>query len=235
MLKKTILFLSLTGTVFSATLTELLDTVQRLITEYETQGKALTEPYVYNKLLNYYNFGKIYTAYMLDKQAEEMLSLASCSALPVDCKSHKYFVKNLDYQSYLYALRTMPVLLANVETAYNAYAEWWIGKRNSNNDVYDEYKNLESTLKEKFLNAWKAFLLTMPKPIQFQISKNPEFNDLFLLAMLKTAYYQGWIKKIVYYGDWANYRELTVKKWLPYTTQFKKYEKRYTKDFIFVY
>ncbi|NPB05902.1 MAG: hypothetical protein GXO08_05945 [Aquificae bacterium] len=235
MFKKLLAVAALAGASFGATLTELLDTVQRLITDYEVQGKAVTEPYTYNKLVNYYSFGKLYTSYMLDEQATEMLSMAACSALPADCKAHKYFVKNLNYESYRRALESLPVLLAEVETAYNAYAEWWIGKRTSDDEVYRQYRNLESVLKERFLNAWRAFLSAAEKPLYFQISEKVDWNDLFLLAMLKLAYHQGWINKVVYHGDWVNYRELTVKKWLPYGTEFKPETSCRTHDFVVVY
>jgi len=226
MVRKILLALLMVGSTFGATLMELLDTVQRLVTEYETTGKALQEPYIYARLTSYYEVGRLYTAYAMEKQAIDMLSMASCSALPTDCRYYKYFLKHITRETYQKSLKTIPTVLGELEAYFDAYAEWWINKHFTDNELYKEYKNLEAQLKEKFLNSWKAFLKASPQPAKFLISKWPKGDDLFLVTEISVAYYLGWIKRIVFYGDWESYRYLVANGYLPSSAKFVPYKDR---------
>jgi len=236
MIKQLILGLSLfVGTTFSASLMELLNSVQNLVTEYETTGKALEHPYIYAQLTSYYKYGRLYAAYAMDKQATSMLSLASCAALPFDCKAYSYFLKKISYSTYIRVKLKYPVLLGKVQAAYNAYASWWLKKHFEGGEIYQTYKNLENVLKEDFAKYWESFLTAAPKPVIFKILRDPCKEDLFLTAMLTTAYYQGWIRKVTFYGDWTAYRYLYVNGYLPPTTYFVPYDKCTKYNFIYIY
>jgi len=200
-------FISL-GLGFSASLSELLNTVQDLVTDYETSGKAICSPYLYTKLSQYYKYGKLYTAYGLEKPAINLLELASCSATPIDCSPYKYFTYNLHSKSFNQLFKKNPVLTAKVETSYNAYAEWWINKKFSGEDTYQTYKNLETILKKDFINSWTKFLKTADKPIYFRVSKSLKPADLFLLEILYNSYRLGFIKRVTFYGDKGDYIRL---------------------------
>ena len=73
---------------FSATLSELLNTVQNIVTDYEASGKAVQYPYLYTKIYQYYRYGKLYTSYGLDQPAISLLEMAACSAAPIDCSPY---------------------------------------------------------------------------------------------------------------------------------------------------
>ena len=235
MIKKFLGLFIFSSSLFASSLMELLDSVQGLVTEYETTGKALEQPYVYAKLESYYQFGKLYASYAMDKEATEMLSLASCSALNFDCKNYRYFLKKITYESFQKMLKKYPTLLGKTQASYNAYAEWWLKKHFSLNSSYKEFRNLEDAIKERFLNNWKNFLIASPKPLKFKILRNPCREDLFLLKALTNAYYQGWIKGITFYGDWGAFRFLYVRGDLPPNTKFVPYNKCSKYNFIFVY
>ncbi|RTZ68096.1 MAG: hypothetical protein DSZ30_04720 [Aquificaceae bacterium] len=219
---------------FSTTLSELLNTVQDLVTDYETSGKAIRYPYLYTKISQYYRYGKLYTAYGLEKSAINLLELASCSATPIDCSPYKYFTRNLHPKSFSQLFKKNPVLTAKVETSYNAYAEWWINKKFSNDETYHSYKNLENILKKDFLDAWAEFLRTADKPIHFQVSKSLKPADLFLLDILYNSYRLGFIKKITFYGDKGDYMRLLHEGLIPYTVQYQPYNCT-NYDFLVVY
>jgi len=209
------------GFANAATLTELLNIVQNELTDYEQQGLALEHPYVYTKLKNYYRYGKLYASYALETQAVELLSMASCSVAPLDCNPHKFLLRNMPINYFYLYKQKMPIVLANLETAYNAYAEWWIGENIKGGDIYKEYQNLGGILREDFYKAWQTFLTSVPKPVPFFITKRLQDNDLFLLAMLRVAYYNGWVKEIKFCGDKGDLIYLVQKGFLPPQTKFK--------------
>lgn len=217
----------------AATLTELLGTVQDTLTRYESDGTALTKPFEYNKMLNYYRYGKLYASYALYKPATEMLELASCTAAPLDCRAYKYFVKALHPENYRYLRNRYPILAAKVETSYNAYASWWIGKRNGEGD-YSEFKNLEAVLRSDFLSSWRDFLKVAKRPLYFQISKKINDADRFLLTVLKASCRKGWIKKMVFYGDKGNYLELLHSGLIDYRVGYRPYNCPFN-NFLVVY
>jgi len=235
MIKRFFGLLIFSSSLFASSLLELLDSVQRIITEYETTGKALERPYIYAKVENYYQFGKLYASYAMDEEAIKMLSLASCSALPFDCKGYRYFLKKITYESFQKMLKKYPSLLGETQASYNAYAEWWLKKHFSWDNSYKEFRNLEDIIKERFLKSWRNFLIAAPKPLKFKILRNPCREDLFLTAALTNAYYQGWIKGITFYGDWGAFRFLYVKGYLPPNTKFIPYNKCNKYNFIFIY
>ncbi len=218
MLKKFVLGLFAgIGLSGAATLTELLNSVQNEITKYEEQGLAIENPYIYTKLKEYYKYGKLYTAYLLSDHAIALLQMASCSVAPIDCYPHKYFYKHLTFQEFAKLYYKMPITLARIETSFNAYAEWWIGKHFENKEVYREYKNLEGILRADFFERWKTFLLDAPKPLVFRINRwgSLKPDDIFLLNMLRSAYFYMWIKRIVFYGDSKDYQLLINTQILP--------------------
>jgi len=217
----------------ATSLSELLSAVQNTLTRYETDGTAVEKPYIYNKILYYYRYGKLYAADALYNPAVEMLEIAACTAAPVDCSPYKYFIKALHPKTYRCLLKNYPILTARLETAYNAYAEWWIGKQKGLND-FKEFKNLEVVLKTDFYKAWREFFKVAPRPIYFQISKDITLADKFLLNLLKDAYRQGLIKQIIFYGDVNDYRILLHSGLINYRVQFKPYQCPYN-DFVVVY
>ena len=219
---------------FSATLSELLNTVQNIVTDYEASGKAVQYPYLYTKIYQYYRYGKLYTSYGLDQPAISLLEMAACSAAPIDCSPYKYFTRNLTYKSFGALLKKNPVLTAKVETSYNAYAEWWIRKRFSGEETYKLFKNLETILKKDFLDAWAEFLKTADKPIYFQISKSLKAEDLFLLDVLNNSLRLGLIKKISFYGDKGDYLALLHEGLIPPTVEYHPYRCE-SYDFLLVY
>ena len=217
----------------SATLSELLDAVQDIVTKYESDGTAVENPYLYTKVLEYYRYGKLYASYNLYEPAVEMLELAACSAAPVDCNPYRYFVSAVHPTNYYYLRRYYPVLAALVETSYNAYAQWWINKQ-LGKEEYTEYKHPEFILKEKFLPAWEAFLRVEKKPIYFLIHKELTMPDRFLLFLLRSSKRLGLIKKMVFYGDKGDYLYLLHNGLIDYSVVFKPYNCPYH-DFIAVY
>ncbi len=217
----------------AATLSELLDAVGDIVTKYESDGTAVENPYLYTKVLEYYRYGKLYASYNLYEPAVEMLQLAACSAAPIDCKEYRYFVSALHPNNYSYLRRYYPVLAAEVETSYNAYAQWWINKQ-LGKEEYTEYKHPEFILKEKFLPAWAAFLRVSKRPIYFVLHKNFGLPDRFLLMVLNYSYRRGWIRKMVFYGDRGDFLYLLHNGLLDYRVVFKPYSCPYN-DFIAVY
>lgn len=230
-----LLLLTIVPLTFSSatTLSELLSAVQDTLTKYESDGTAIEKPYTYNKILYYYRYGKLYASYALYNQAAEMLEMASCAAAPLDCSPYKYFVKAIHPVNYKYLRKHYPILTARLETSYNAYAEWWIGKQKGLED-FQEFKNLEAILRANFYKAWKEFLKVAKRPIYFQISKNLTPADLFLLSLLKTSCKQGLIKRMVFYGDENDYRILLHDGLIDYRVSFKPYTCPYN-DFLVVY
>lgn len=234
MFRKLLLLTIVPITLSSATtLSELLSAVQDTLTKYESDGTAIEKPYTYNKLLYYYRYGKLYASYALYNQAVEMLEMASCAAAPLDCSPYRYFIKALHPINYKCLRKNYPILTARLETSYNAYAEWWIGKQKGLED-FREFKNLESILKADFYKSWKEFLKVAKRPIYFQISKNFSLADLFLLNLLKTSLNQGLIKHITFYGDENDYRILLHDGLIDYRIPFKAYNCPYN-DFLVVY
>ena len=218
---------------FAATLSELLDSVQTTLSQYESDGRAVEKPYVYNKMLNYYRYGKLYASYALYKPATEMLNMAACAAAPFDCSPYKYFVRAIHPQNYYFLRKNYPILTARLETAYNAYAEWWI-KKYRGIEEYNEFKNLESILRSDFLTVWGDFLKVAKRPIYFQINKKLTDADRFLLEVLKFSCRQGLIKRLVFYGDKGDFIELLHRGLLSYSVIYKPYNCPYT-DFLVAY
>jgi len=236
MLKKLLLvatgFCSLS---FSTTITELLNSVQDILTDYETTGKAEEYPFVYTKIYEYYNFGKLYASYGLVKPAEKMLELAQCNAVPIDCSLNLYFKRNVNYKTYYAVLKNYPILLAEVETSYNAYADWWINKYLKKEEEFQDNPNIETKLKEKFFTYWVTFLKVAPKPIYFQISKTPTEGDIFLIHELFNALKLGYIRRIDFYGDEDSYRDLIYNGLIsPYAVKFHPYTCK-VNNFLLVY
>ena len=210
MLKKFLLTAAVfTSITFGGSLTELLTSVQDILTDYETSGKAIEEPYIYTKLSKYYKYGVLYASYGLEKQAVKLLELASCTGATIDCKAYLYFLTNLDLNSYKRLRKIKPILLAKTEAAYDAYADWWIKKYTTFESVYWEFKNLENILRYDFTEQWKTFLKVSPKPIYFVIPREAYgWKDRFLVAMLYNAYAFGWIKGLIFYGSPEDYWDL---------------------------
>jgi hypothetical protein len=237
MLKKLLLIATgFCSIAFSTTITELLNSVQDIVTDYENTGKAEEYPFVYAKIEEYYRLGKLYAAYALVEPAKKMLQLAQCNAVPLDCKNTLYFKRNLIYKTYYAVLKKYPILLGRLEASYNAYADWWISKKLKGYEIYREYPNLEAKIKEEFFNNWVAFLLSAPKPIYFQISKFPTDWDRFLLKQIFNAYNLGYIKRIDFYGDKHSYNNLTVSGLInPYIVKFHTYKECRTYNFLLLY
>ena len=201
--------LALFNLTFGATLTELLNSVQDTITNYEFSGKALEQPYVYTKMKLYYKYGRIYASYGIEKPAVKLLDLAACSGAPLDCRPYLYFETNISLTTYRYLRKYRPILLARTEAVYDAYANWWIKKRTALlPSIYKSFKNLENILRYDFAKYWKAFLEGAPKPIYFVIPRSYGWKDRFLLAMLSSAYQLGWVKRITFYGYRGDYISL---------------------------
>lgn len=217
----------------AATLSELLDAVQNIVTKYESDGTAVENPYLYTKVLEYYRYGKLYASYNLYDPAVEMLELAACSAAPIDCKPYRYFVRNIHPQSYYFLRKNYPVLAALVETSYNAYADWWINKQ-LGKEEYKEYKHAEFIVKDKFLPTWEAFLKVEKKPIYFILHKRIDMADRFLLSVLRNSKRLCLIKRIVFYGDRADYLALLHSGLLDPSVEFKPYKCPYH-NFLAVY
>jgi len=237
MLKKLFLTAALFATLsYGGSLTELLNSVRDIVTNYETSGKALEEPYIYTKLTGYYKYGVLYASYGLEKQAVKLLDLAACTCASIDCYAYLYFLTNLDLNSYKRLRKSNPVLLAKMEATYDAYADWWIKKYTTFKRVYWEFKNLENILRYDFTVQWKAFLRDAPKPLYFVIPREEYgWKDRFLVAMLYNAYAFGWIKKITFYGSAEDYWGLIHEGFMKEDVKFVKSDKYPKVDLIEVY
>lgn len=209
------------GLGFSASLTDLLNSVQNQITDYEQQGLAIEQPYTYTVLKKYYRYGKLFASYGLLQPANDLLSLASCAVAPVNCNPHKYFLQNMPINYYYFYKKKVPIALANLETDYNAYAEWWIKAYVDNDQTYREYENLAGILRSNFLKSFETFMSAVSKPVPFFIANNLRPNDFFLLRTLTSLYYDGKIKQIVFCGDRGNFIYLIQKGLLPRNTVYK--------------
>jgi hypothetical protein len=226
------LIVLLTGIVFlfpskeagAASLMELLMGVKATISQWETDGRAVDYPYAYTKMLKYYTYGKLYASYALDEMAIDMLKVALCTSAPVDCKPYKYFLLNLGLKNYYTLRREQPILLANTEAAYDAYASWWIGIFESKTNPfrsadYTDYSSLEGLVKEDFITYWVDFWKNAPRPVLFVIDYPLRDNDVFLLHALNYALENGLIKKVVFYvkspymvAQWKQYYPLLYQK-----------------------
>jgi len=236
MLKKAVTVAVLSCTFgFSASLTELLQSVQSELTRYEQQGLALEDLYTYTKLKEYYRYGKLYASYAFEEPAVELLSLASCTVAPYDCSPHKYLLRNLTEKSFERYRREIPLVLAKLETSYNAYAEWWIRKNFSRDKFYEEYKNLEGVIRKDFYDRWRDFLTVAPKPVIFYFSRRFGPPDFFALKALKFAYERGWLKQLCFYGDRGDFIFLIQKGYLPKDAKFVYFDKDKNYEFICAY
>jgi hypothetical protein len=206
---------------FSASLTDLLNAVQNQITDYEQQGLAIENPYTYTVLKNYYKFGKLFAAYGLVGPATDLLELANCAIAPLNCKSDRFFLQNVPLNYYYEYKKKIPIVLADFETNYNAYAEWWIGQNLKDEESFKEYKNLDGILRSNFIKSFEAFLSAVQKPVPFFITLDLRPNDLFLLNTLKSAYYNGLVKNLVFCGPKGDFIYLVQKGLLPETTVYK--------------
>jgi len=222
MLKKLVVgaFLS-AGLGFSASLTDLLNTIQNQISDYEQQGLAIEDPYTYTILTNYYRYGRLFASYGLIEPATNLLELANCAIAPLNCNPHKYLLQNLPINYYYEYKKKFPIVLADFETNYNAYAEWWIGENVKGEKVYADYKSVDGLLRANFIKAFKSFTSAAPKPIPFYVTLDLRPNDLFLLNTLKSAYYNGLITKIVFCGPKGDFIYLIQQGLLPEEAVYK--------------
>jgi hypothetical protein len=197
---------------FAFSLTELLDITEHEVTKYEAQGLANEHPYHYTKLKEYYRYGKLFASYLFIKESEQMLNLALYSVNPIGKPPRNYFLNHLELNYYLKAKKEIPIVLAKVETAFNAYIGWSLATSSEKK----EYKTLEYLIKDRFLQNWTGFLKVAPKPVFFLIPKwLTQPQDKHFLWLLNLSYNQGWIKKIVVATDKETLKRLEEEKLLP--------------------
>jgi len=197
---------------WAVSLTELLDTTQHEITKYESQGLANVYPYQYTKLTEYYRYGKLYSSYLLIKQAERMLNLALHSVNPLGKAPTNYFLNYLEAHYYFKVRQEQPITLAKVETSFNAYMDLLLASFTGKED----YKTLEYQIKDNFLQNWKNFLKSSPKPIFFLIPKNLNRpQDIQFMKLLSFSSKCCWVKKIIIETDNETLNKLRDKGLLP--------------------